>query len=132
MKDNYFFVKYRTKEGSLEFGQIAGQIIEILPPKKDETKRGKKEGDWIGFTKIPQDKNLWDILMTGKATVDPQNTTFEHFKLSTTPDLSRIEAVNYIEFNAEEWKKSTYYQAPARKIAYKEYGNGKLVNDLIF
>ena len=121
MAPNYLFVRYRTQDGRPEFGEIRGAVIEITPPRKGETRRGSKEGPWLGFTKMPVDKSLWEKLTTGQVTVDVEKTTEKKIVISSTPDLLRLEATKFLKLNQHQWAESSYYQQPASPTNYKIY-----------
>lgn len=121
MPVNYLFVKYRTKNKRPEFGEIKGQVIEITPPRQGEENRGSKEGDWLGFTRMPVDRDLWNRLLAGINTVDAEKSTPKKIAVSNDVDTFRIEATKYISSSADEWNKSPYFQKPANEVVYSEY-----------
>ena len=121
MSNKYLFVKYRTKNGRPELGEIKGQVIEISPPKSGEDIRGSKEGDWLGFTKMPVNRELWDRLMTGINTIDADKSTREKIVISSNQDLFRMEASKYVSLKPDEWKNTSHYQIPASKKIYSDY-----------
>lgn len=121
MPINYFFVKYRTENKRPEFGEIKGQVIEITPAKQGEDKRGSKEGGWLGFTKMPVDKDLWNRLLTGINTVDADKSTSKNIAISNNIDAFRVEATKYVSLSQADWNKSPYFQQPASEQVYSEY-----------
>lgn len=121
MSNNYLFVKYRTKNNHSEFGKIEGQVIEINLPRPGEENMGSEGENWLGFTRMPVDKNLWDRLMTGLNTIDVEKSTAQRIAISSNQDLFRIKASKYVSHSAEEWSKSSYFQQPASEKIYSDY-----------
>lgn len=119
--EDYLFVKYRTKDEDIRCGKIKGQVISISLPHQNETIRGNKEGDWLGFTKIPMDRELLDLLLTGQKTIDVSKSSTSLASISPVQDLVKIEASHIVSLNKVDWRKSPYFQKPASKDVYSKY-----------
>lgn len=121
MLKNYLFVKYLTENQNIDLGLIKGHVVEISPPRKNETTRGSKEGAWLGFTKMPVDMALWKQLITGECIIDVDKTTLDSIAIIRQPDLQRVNATLMGSLNDKDWNKLSLAQMPGDEIIYIDY-----------